>query len=270
MSAAPATRAGPVPRPPHLARHRAQLLLVGVAILAIEYWSAQGTKFSPAEFLAGLPAMGNLFERMRPPRWEILPDLVKPVLETLRMAVAGTTLGALLAVPLALLSARNVTTHPLLLWPARTVLNLVRTVPDLLLAAIFVAALGIGALPGVAALSIFSLGIVAKLTFETTEAIDPGPLEALEATGANRLQSIAFAVAPQVLPQFVAYTLYMFEINIRASTVLGLVGAGGIGHVLNTYMQTFRYQYVAVIILITFVFVAALDAVSTWIRERLI
>lgn len=259
-----------IPRPTDLPWRRGRLLLVVGVILAIQYWSAVGTRFSPAEFVSGLPAMANLFQRMSPPRWDILPDLVKPLLETLRMAIAGTTLGALFAIPLALLSARNITSNPALLWPARTVLNLVRTTPDLLLAAIFVAAFGIGMVPGVGALAAFSLGIVAKLTFESTEAIDPGPLEALEATGASRLQSIAFAVVPQVLPQFVAYVLYMFEINIRASAVIGLVGAGGIGHILNVYMQTFRYQQVAVIILVTFAFVLVLDTLSTWIRERLI
>ena len=251
-----------------LAKTRYTLLAVGLA--AVYYWTVQGTHFAVGELVQGWPAMADLFRRMWPPDWSYTPKVYRPMLETLQMALAGTSLGALLAVPATLLAARNIARNPAVLYVARTLLNLVRTLPDMLLAAVFVAALGIGATPGVMALAVFSFGIIAKLSSESVEAIDPGPLEALEASGAGRLQTIAFAVVPQVLPQFVAYCLYVFEINIRVATVLGLVGAGGIGVLLLTAMTLFRYREAMVVIMITFVFVVVLDTFSTWLRERLI
>jgi len=125
-------------------------------------------------------------------------------------------------------------------------------------------------LPGVLALAVFSFGIIAKLTSETVEAIDPGPLEALYAVGSPSLNVIFYGVVPQVLPQFVAYCLYVFEINVRAATVLGLVGAGGIGMWLMRDMNLMMYRNASAITLLIFVFVLGIDAFSNWLRGRLV
>lgn len=184
------------------------------------------TDATPYQLIVGLPEMGKLLGEMFPPDWSYLPTIWKPMLETIQIAIVGTTLGALLAIPVALLCAYNVMPRKLISLPMRTILNLVRTVPDLLFASIFVAVFGIGPFAGMLALLFFSFGIIAKLTFEAIEAIDPGPLEAMTAVGASRIQVIAFGVVPQALPYFVSYLLYTFEVNVRAASVLGLVGAG--------------------------------------------
>ncbi len=200
----------------------------------------------------------------------MLPVLVEPVVQTLQMALVGTTQGALLAVPLILLAARNVTRQAWLYYAARAVLNLLRTIPELLYAAILVAAVGIGPFAGILALTVFSTAIIAKLTSESLEVIDPGPLEALEAAGANRLKTVRYAVVPQILPAYLSYTLFVFEINVRVSFVLGLVGAGGIGQLLLTALNLFRYQSALVIILVTLVAVVVIDAISVRVRQVLV
>lgn len=258
--------ARPLPRPP--AKGPVTLAALGMVVLYI--WALRRTDVSPVDLFWGIPDMADLFRRMWPPVWSYIPEMVGPLLETVQIAILGTTLGAVAAAPISVLAARNVSRVRAVYLVARTVLNVIRTLPDLLLAAVFAIAVGIGALPGVMALAVFSFGIIAKLTSETVEAIDPGPLEALQATGANRSLMVHYAVVPQVLPQFVAYCLYVFEINIRVATVLGLVGAGGIGMWLYRDINLLRYKYAAAIILAVFLVVVIIDAVSTRLRERLI
>lgn len=269
---APAPPAGTPARdpwaPPGDLKLRATVILVAAAVFYA--WSGNRAGVSPAEFVDGLPAMGHLFRRMWPPAWSYLPTMVKPMVETIQIAILGTTFGALLAMPLAGLAARNVAPNRAVFWVARIGLNAVRTLPDLLLAAILAVALGIGALPGVMALTIFSLGIIAKLSFETIEGIDPGPLEALAAVGATRAQTMWYAVVPQVLPQFVAFCLYVFEINVRVATVLGLVGAGGIGLWLYRDINLLRYRHALAIILVIFAVVSLIDYVSARLRARIV
>lgn len=269
---------------------RLRKLLILAAVIAIWLWSAIGTDFNPGRVITGIPEMWDLFLRMLPTErawdgdvarytfsWETLRAQFgfisytwAPLTETLRIAVMSATIGALLSVPFSLMGARNMVRFKWLYWSVRSVLNLIRTIPDLVLAAVFSGAFGVGALPGILAMSVFSFTIMAKLLSESIEAIDPGPVEALRACGANRLQLIMFAVVPQVLPQYIAYSLYVFEINVRASAVLGVVGAGGIGHVLKAHMSYFDYPSVAVIILVILLVVVATDYVSNKLRERLV
>ncbi|OAB40069.1 phosphonate ABC transporter, permease protein PhnE [Paenibacillus macquariensis subsp. defensor] len=225
---------------------------------------------TPYQLFVGLPEMGVLLKEMFPPDWSYLPTIWAPTLQTIKIAVAGTILGAIPAIPAALFSANNITPYKSVSLPMRTLLNLVRTVPDLLFAAVFVAVFGIGPFAGMLALLFFSFGIIAKLTYETVEAIDPGPLEAMTAVGATRIQLIVFGVIPQALPAFISYLLYTFEINIRAATVLGFVGAGGIGLLLNQSLGLFRYDRAATIIILTLAVVLIIDNASTRIRRKLL
>lgn len=197
-------------------------------------------------------------------------DVWEPLQQTFRMAILGTFLGAIAAVPFSLLAARNLVRSRLLYYAVRTVLSLIRTIPDLVLAAVLTGAFGLGALPAVLALAILSFALVAKLLSESIEAIDPGPLEAMQACGANQLQQIAFGVAPQVLPQFLAYTIYQLEINVRASTVLGLVGAGGIGQLLYADLNLLRYRNVGAVVAVLLMAVMLIDLVGAKLRERLV
>ena len=166
---------------------------------------------------------------MASPAWDYIDIIWQPLLETIQMALIGTTIGTVLAVPFAIIAARNIVKNKVVRSVIRLILNLVRTLPDLLLAALFVAIVGIGPTAGVWTLAVFSFGMVSKLFYEAIETIDEGPLEALRAAGANKMQIIIFAVLPQILNNFVSYFLYTFEINVRASTILGYLGAGGIG-----------------------------------------
>lgn len=192
------------------------------------------------------------------------------LLETFRMAILGAAIGSLLAVPFSLLAARNIVRFKLVYYLTRNLLNLIRTIPDLVWAVLLTGAFGLGALPGVLALTVFSFGLVAKLLSESIEAIDPGPLEAMQACGANTLQVIRYGVVPQVLPQYLAYTLYVLEVDVRASAVLGLVGAGGIGHLLLADLNLMRYRNVGSIVVVMLIAVVVMDYISTKLRERLI
>jgi phosphonate transport system permease protein len=152
----------------------------------------------------------------------------------------------------------------------RSLLNALRSLPDVLYAMVFVASAGFGPLAGVLALVFFNVGITAKLLSETCDAIDLGPVEAADAAGANRLQSASRAVIPQIMPNYIAYSLYVFELNVRASLVLGFVGAGGIGTLLVTQINRFLYPNASVIIIMTFVIVFSLDQISIALRRRLV
>jgi phosphonate transport system permease protein len=152
----------------------------------------------------------------------------------------------------------------------RGIMSLIRTVPDLFWALLFVAAVGIGPFAGAIALVFFSLGIMGKLLSETVDAVDPGPLEAARATGSSHFPAVRAAVLPQVLPNYVAYALYIFEINIRASVVIGLAGAGGIGRVLEAQRSFFRFDRVLAIVVLIFVLVFVIEQISVALRRRLV
>ncbi|WP_066267527.1 phosphonate ABC transporter, permease protein PhnE [Bacillus acidicola] len=249
---------------------RIKTLLTVICILLLLVGSALVTQVSFTDLWNGLPNMGTLLGEMFPPDWSYFGYVTQPMLETIRMAVLGTTFGGIIAIPVALLSSSNVIRIPVIYQISRFIMNLIRTIPELLLAALFVPIFGIGEIPGIAAITVFSFGIIAKLTFESIEAIDPGPLEAMTAVGANKVQWIFFGVIPQVMAHYMSYFLYSFEINIRAAAILGYVGAGGIGLVLSNALSFFQYNQVLTIIIYTLIVVLIIDAVSNKIREKLL
>ncbi|MBO1002618.1 phosphonate ABC transporter, permease protein PhnE [Pseudogracilibacillus auburnensis] len=255
-----------IPSPPSKMKPIFTAMLVLVLVLG----SGWQIGFSFTELLKGLPNMWDLVVQLVPPDLAYFQVITSPMLETIRMAVIGTTFGGLLAFPLAMLAARNVFFLSIITGPARFLLNLIRTLPELLLAALFVAIFGIGPIPGIFALMFFSLGIIAKLFYESVESIDPGPMEAMTAVGANKLKWIMFGVVPQVMAPFMSFFLYAFEINIRAAAVLGLVGAGGIGLFYEQTLGFFDYAKTSSIIVYTLGVVLLIDYLSTKIREKLI
>ena len=254
------------PKPPSKLKH----YFMAAFVLILLWGSSIQTEASVGELITGSGEMWKLLEQMFPPRWSYFDNIAAAMLETIRMALVGTTVGALLAIPIALLCASNIVRSPWILYPFRFLLNLVRTIPDLLLAAIFVAIFGLGPLPGILALAIFSLGIIAKLTYEALETIDRGPLDAMTAVGANTIQRIVFGVIPQIQAHFMSFTLYTFEINIRAAAVLGLVGAGGIGLYYEATLGFLEYDKTCMIILFTLAVVLIIDYISMKLRERLL
>jgi phosphonate transport system permease protein len=256
--------------PPNRARRLAWAGAAGILVLGLTAWSAHGIGVSLGDLFTNFGKMGRLLDESFPPAWGFWPRLVSPLLETLQIAILGTTFGGLLALPLAVLAARTVSPTRPVYWLFRNLMNVLRTMPDLFWAMLFASAVGFGPFAGSLALTVFTVAVVSKLTSESIESIDMGLTEAVRASGGNWLETVIFSVLPQALPQYVSYVLYAFELNVRASTVLGLVGAGGIGMVLNTQRTTFQYARVTMIVLFVFLVVLVIEQVSAAARRRLV
>jgi len=241
-------------------------LFAAIVVLA---WTAWDTGADPVRFVRGLPWIADFLRRMLPPDLRVLPAALLGAIKTFEIALLGTAVAALLALPLGFLSARNVAA-PAVFHPARATLNLFRSVDTLVYALIFVAAVGLGPFPGVLAVVAYTTTSLAKLYSEAIEGIERGPVDAITATGATRLQVLRYGVLPQVLPLFLSYVLYRLETNIRAATVLGFVGAGGIGFYLQTYLRMIDYPAASTVLLVTVVMVMVVDAVSSQLRARLV
>jgi len=213
--------------------------------------------------------MAQLFSEMVPPdfsRWRVW---LKPLLDTLAMSIAGTALAVLISLPLALLAAPNVSPHPVVQHVTRTLLAFMRSVPEIIMGILFVAAVGFGALPGVLALALHSVGMVGKFYAEAIEHVDAKPLEAARAAGATRFQVITHAVLPQVMPQLSDITIYRWEYHFRASAVLGIVGAGGIGFELIAALRLMSYDQVSAILLAILACVLVVDGIGARLRAAL-
>lgn len=204
---------------------------------------------------------------------ETLRLVAERMVETVFLALMGTAMGVVFAVPLSFLGARNLAHGPVGLavyGASRTVLNVFRSVEPLILATVFAVWVGIGPFAGVLALGVHSVASLGKLYSEAIEAIDPGPIEAVEATGASRLQVIRYAVIPQIVPQFIAFTIYRWDINVRMSTVIGFVGGGGIGFLLMQYINLLLWQKAATAVWAITLVVALMDYLSARVRERVV
>ncbi|MFI4986735.1 MAG: phosphonate ABC transporter, permease protein PhnE [Alphaproteobacteria bacterium] len=252
-------------------RRRALMLLAWGAPLAAVLWlSAVRIKLSLGNLFDGIPNMWDFFSRMFPPEPSFFAFLAQPTLETVEIAVWGTTLAVLLSIPLALLAARNTTPGWLVYAATRVLLNLLRSINELIYALLLVSAVGLGPFPGVLAIALHATGMLAKFCAEEIEHVDRGPVEALQATGASRLQIIMFGIVPQVLPAMIGYVLYRLDVSIRSATVLGLVGAGGLGFSLIKTMKLFKYHETAACIVAIIVLVWAADWISNQLRKRVL
>jgi phosphonate transport system permease protein len=217
----------------------------------------------------GLPKLAHWLGRAWPPDLTDLGLLLFRAAETVAMATVGTSLGIVIAAPICLYAARNVTPSALLYYPARWLLNLLRGIDSFVFALLFVAAVGLGPFAGVLGIGLHSAGSIAKLWSETMEGMVPGPLEAIAMTGASRFKLIVYGVVPELLPMLLSTSLYIWEFNIRSSTVLGLVGAGGIGQDLKNSVDLLDFSSVLTIILIILAMVTAIDQTSAWLRKRM-
>jgi phosphonate transport system permease protein len=238
-------------------------------IAALFVVSVRQTGFNLELVFSGTADFFRFFRRLAPD-WTALPQIWAPLVETLQIAYLATFFGTLIGLPLIFLASFNTTINRPIMVVTRAILTVLRSIPDLLYAAILAPILTLGPLPGVVALTIFTMAVLAKLTSETVESVDPGPLEALRATGAGRNRMIVYGVLPQISATLTSYVLYIFEINVRASVVIGLVGAGGIGNLLNRYLSFFDYGGLGALIIVVFFVVLAIDQLSVWARTRLI
>jgi phosphonate transport system permease protein len=252
---------------------RTKIATTNIMLIVIGFYifSAYFTEAYPNRIIEGMPiVISFIVDDLYPPNWGYIEKVLSSLIETWNIALLSASLSAVIALPLSFLAASNINNKKGFYSAVRFILNILRTIPELILAVILVAFIGIGALAGVAALFIFSLGILAKLISETIESIDPNPLEAIRATGGNVIQVIWYGVMPQILPHYVSYSLYVLEINVRASVVLGFVGAGGIGLILKHQLALFNFGNVSTIVIMTFIAVTIIDFVSNRVRERLV
>ncbi|MDH3636576.1 MAG: phosphonate ABC transporter, permease protein PhnE [Gammaproteobacteria bacterium] len=250
--------------------NRRQYMVIGLVVLAMTLWSAWGTEFNLPKLIEGLPMIYDLGGRMLPPDFTILEDLMWPMIETLEMALLGTTIPIFFALPLAFLCAVNTTPHPMVSVVMRLLVGTFRTVPELIWAMVLVTAVGLGPFPGVLALTLHSIGGLGKFYYEAIESADPGVMEAMEAAGASRFKVVWFGVMPNVLPVMMSSTLFYWEYNNRASTVLGLVGAGGIGLALTHALHDFRYPEVVTCLILIVLILVVIDRISAFVRGKII
>ena len=212
---------------------------------------------------------GDIFNRMLPPDFSNFNNLIFAMLETIEIAFLGTFIAIVLSIPVGLFSARNLAPNYIVFLIARTITIFFRAIPEFIIAMILVIAIGFGAMPGVLALGIHTMGFLAKFYAEDIEHVNKGPIEALKSSGGSKTQIISFAVIPQIIPSFIANNLYILDRNIRMATMLGIVGAGGIGYELQSSFRMFEYQKVSAIIIVIFITIFIIDHISSIIRAKI-
>ena len=212
---------------------------------------------------------GDILSRMLPPDFSNFQELVYAMFETIEIAFLGTFIAIVLSIPLGLFSARNLAPNYFVYILSKTIIIFFRAIPEFIMAMILVIAIGFGAMPGVLALGLHTMGFLAKFYAEDIEHINEGPLDALKSSGATKSQIISFGVIPQILPSFVANNLYILDRNVRMATMLGIVGAGGIGYELQSSFRMFEYERVSAIIILIFVTIFIIDHLSAFIRSKI-
>jgi len=246
------------------------LKLFGYALAcAVLVWSYQGAEINPGNLIRDAGNMATFARDFFPPDFREWRYYFSELLVTLHIAIWGTLLAIIFAVPLGLLAASNIAPA----WvnqPVRRLLDALRSINEMVFAMLFVVAVGLGPFAGALALWIHTTGTLAKLFSEAVEAIDPQPVEGIRATGANTLEEIVYGVIPQVMPLWVSYSLYRFEANVRSASVVGMVGAGGIGVVLWEVIRGFRFDQTCAVMIMIILLVSSVDLVSSRIRKLFI
>ncbi len=252
------------PLGPRLIRWGITLAIVGPLI-----WATLGLEISPGRITRGVSSVWTILNEMIPPAWENTGRTFEKILESLHIAWIGTIIGAVFSFPLAFLAATNMAPR----WvnaPVRALLSGIRAFPELVLAIILIPAFGLGPFTGTLAIGLHSIGTLGKLSSEVIEGIDPGPLEAIQAAGGTRLSEIRLGVLPQAMPNILAYWIYRFEINIRASAVLGVIGAGGVGAELVSRLRFRDFAEAGTVLVLTIATVLVIDSISGAVRRRII
>lgn len=243
---------------------------VEVVLILIFIWATQSVDIYWPFVLDAPTQAADLLNRMTPPNVVFIKDIIPAMIETINIASLSTIFAVILSFPLAVLNARNTTPHYIVQSIARVIIVASRSVNELVWGLIFVVFFGPGAIAGIAALTMRSLGFMAKLISESIEEIDHGQVEAIRATGANGVKVFIYGVLPQIMPTIIGTSIFRWDINIRQSSVIGIVGAGGIGILLTSSMNMFRWQNVSMILITIFVVVLIGEYISATIRNKLI
>lgn len=245
----------------------APYIVIGLIIAIAVALKLTGFSFST------LIERGNEFfvilKKMFPPDFGFASKVVTPLVETIKMSILGSLIGSFVAIPFAMLSAVNITKSKVVITIVRFVLSITRTLPTLIIALLATYFFGLGTFAGTVAITIFTFGLVVKMLYEKIETVDMGPFEAMEAVGATRIKAFVGAIMPQIAPSYVSICLYSLELNVRYAAILGYVGAGGIGVILNEKIGWRQYDQVGMILVMLFVTVVLIEQISKYVRERL-
>ncbi|NYH16112.1 phosphonate ABC transporter, permease protein PhnE [Paraburkholderia bryophila] len=257
-------------QPAPAARKRSWFSLLGwIALFAVLGSAWHSADMRPLDLVSDSGNMGQFAKDFFPPNFTEWRTYLHEMIVTLSVAVWGTALSLVCAIPCGLMSAHNIA--PMwIVQPVRRLMDACRAINEMVFAMLFIVAVGLGPFAGVLALWVHTTGVLAKLFAEAVEAIDPRPAEGIRATGASPLDEIIYAVLPQVLPLWISYALYRFESNVRSAMVVGMVGAGGIGVVLYEAIRSFDYAQTSAVVIMVIVVVSAIDLASAWLRERVI
>ena len=248
-------------------RSRTPLILLLFTIVVII--SIRATGFNLSTIITRSKELTVILSKIFHPNFKYFSKVISPLIETIQMSIVGTIIGSLIGLPLAILASSNISKNKPTLLVCRFILSVLRSIPTLIYAYIFALIFSLGPLAGTVAIAVFTIGIVAKMLYESIETIDMGPYEAMQSFGASTLQSFWAACMPQILPTYLADCLYCFEINVRASSILGYVGAGGLGILIRERTGLRAYSDLGMILITLFVVVWLIDMINDYLRSKL-
>lgn len=250
-------------------RPRSRLPLIALCVVLAVIWSLRMTGFDITVIIRKGGNIVAILEKLFRPKWEFFPKVVRPLLDTIKMSILGTVIGCVCALPVAVLASSNIDRNRVIVSLLRVLLGLIRTLPTLVIALVCALIFSLGTFAGTVSIAIFTFGIVAKMLYESIETIDMGPFEAMEALGADKFQAFWSACVPQILPVYLSHCLYCFEMNIRASAILGYVGAGGLGITINERIGWRDYNGLGMVLLTLLVVVVSIEFFSEYLRRKL-
>ena len=250
-------------------RRRSRTPFIIAVLVLVIFWALKMTEFDFMVIIERFTKMLDLLKKIFQPDWEFFPKVIGPLLDTIKMSILGTVIGCAVALPVSILASSNINPNVPTVSICRFVLALIRTLPTLVIALVCALIFSLGTFSGTVAIAIFTFGVVAKMLYESIETIDMGPFEAMEALGGNKFEAFWSACVPQILPVYLSHCLYCFEMNIRASAILGYVGAGGLGITINERIGWRDYESLGAVLLTLFVVVTAIEFFSAYLRKKL-
>ena len=248
---------------------RSRAWLIGLVLVAVVWGSLVVTEFDVGILIKRGHQLTVILAKIFNPEWDYLPKVIPPLLDTVKMSVMGSVIGSTLALPFAVMASTNINRNGASVALLRVLLNIVRTLPTLVIASICALIFNLGTFAGTVAITVFTFGVVSKMLYESIETIDMGAFDAMEALGASKFQAFWSACFPQILPTYLSHCLYSFEINIRAATILGYVGAGGLGILINERIGWRDYEGLGTVLIALFVVVLLIENTSQYLRRKL-
>lgn len=250
-------------------RCKSRTPLIVVTLMLVILWALYMTEFDIRVIFNRFEKLVDLLKKLVNLNWSFFPKVISPLLDTIKMSILGTVVGCAIALPVSILASSNINRSVPVVSVFRFILALIRTLPTLVIALVCALIFSLGTFSGTVAIAIFTFGVVAKMLYESIETIDMGPFEAMEALGANKFQAFWSACVPQILPVYLSHCLYCFEMNIRASAILGYVGAGGLGITINERIGWRDYESLGMVLLTLFVVVTFIEFFSAYLRKKL-